>query len=44
MSIMRTMLNNTLWWVSIQTTLRILFGLCLWGSYALSSFLVGAAG
>jgi hypothetical protein len=35
------MLNNTLWWVSIQTTLRILFGLCLWGSYALSSFLAG---
>jgi hypothetical protein len=38
------MLNSTLWWVSIQTTLRILFGLSLWGSYALSSFLSAAAG
>jgi hypothetical protein len=38
------LLNSTLWWVSIQTTLRILFGLCLWGSYALSSYLVALAG
>lgn len=30
------LLNNTLWWVTIQTTLRILFGLCLWGTYAVS--------
>ncbi|MFO0841336.1 MAG: hypothetical protein U0797_02910 [Gemmataceae bacterium] len=29
------LLNNTLWWVSAQAVLRILFGLCLWSSYAL---------
>jgi hypothetical protein len=28
------LLNNTLWWVSMQTTLRITFGLCLWASFA----------
>jgi hypothetical protein len=28
------MLNNTLWWVVIQTGLRILCGLSLWGTYA----------
>jgi hypothetical protein len=28
------MLNSTLWWVSIQTGLRIAFGLSLWLSYA----------
>jgi hypothetical protein len=28
------LLHTTLRWVSIQTTLRISFGLCLWGSYA----------
>ncbi len=38
------LLNSTLWWVSIQTTLRILFGLCLWGSYALRGYLVALAG
>lgn len=27
------MLNVTLWWMSIQTGLRILFGIALWGSY-----------
>jgi hypothetical protein len=36
----RALLNSTLWWVSIQTTLRILFGLCLWSSYAMRSWLV----
>jgi hypothetical protein len=30
-----TLLNNTLWWVSVQTVLRILFGLLLWSSCAL---------
>jgi hypothetical protein len=29
------MLNNTLWWVVLQTGLRIGFGLSLWGTYAL---------
>jgi hypothetical protein len=29
------MLNSTLWWVSIQTGLRIAFGLSLWTTYAL---------
>jgi hypothetical protein len=39
-----TLLNNTLWWVSVQTTLRILFGLCLWSSYALRSSLAERLG
>jgi hypothetical protein len=30
------MLNFTLWWVVVQTGLRILFGLSLWLTYALS--------
>jgi hypothetical protein len=34
------MLNSTLWWVSIQTGLRIAFGLSLWGSYALHDWLL----
>jgi hypothetical protein len=29
------LLNTTLWWVTVQTTLRIACGLALWGSYAL---------
>ncbi len=29
------MLNSNLWWVTIQTGLRILCGLSLWGTYAL---------
>jgi hypothetical protein len=29
------MLNATLWWVSVQTALRIAFGLTLWSSYVL---------
>jgi hypothetical protein len=33
------LLNNTLWWVVSQTVLRILFGLALWGSYALGPWL-----
>jgi hypothetical protein len=33
------LLNNTLWWVTIQTMLRILFGLCLWGSYLVLHFM-----
>lgn len=33
------LLNSTLWWVAIQATLRILFGLSLWGSYAARSWL-----
>jgi hypothetical protein len=30
------MLNSTLWWISLQTGLRISCGLSLWGSWALS--------
>jgi hypothetical protein len=33
------LLNATLWWMTIQTTLRIAFGLTLWGSYALHGWL-----
>ncbi|MFO0927669.1 MAG: hypothetical protein U0736_11620 [Gemmataceae bacterium] len=33
------LLHNTAWWVSMQTTVRIVFGLTLWGSYALQSAL-----
>jgi hypothetical protein len=33
------MLNNNLWWVIIQTGLRILCGLSLWGTYALEPWL-----
>lgn len=33
-------LNVTLWWTSIQTGLRILYGLALWLTYALSPWLV----
>jgi hypothetical protein len=29
-------LNSSLWWMSIQTTLRLLFGLSLWLTYAFS--------
>lgn len=32
-------LSRTLWWVSIQTGLRILFGLSLWLTYALGRYL-----
>ena len=35
------LLNSTLWWVVAQTGLRILFGLALWGSYALEPWLRG---
>jgi hypothetical protein len=31
--------NATLWWTTTQTTLRIAFGLSLWGSYALQGVL-----
>jgi hypothetical protein len=34
------LLNRTLWWVSLQTGLRIAFGLSLWASYALHSWLL----
>jgi len=33
------LLEQTLWWVSQQTFLRILFGLCLWSSYASQGWL-----
>jgi hypothetical protein len=33
------MLNFTLWWVVVQTGLRIAFGLSLWGTYALEPWL-----
>jgi hypothetical protein len=33
------LLNSTLWWVTIQTALRIACGLSLWGSYALQDVL-----
>jgi hypothetical protein len=32
-------LNSTLWWVTVQTGLRIAFGLSLWVSYALHDWL-----
>ena len=32
-------LNSTLWWVAIQTGLRIAFGLSLWTAYALAPYL-----
>ncbi|MFM7148778.1 MAG: hypothetical protein ACKO23_02950 [Gemmataceae bacterium] len=35
------LLNNSLRWVSIQTGLRILLGMSIWGSYVLSLFLGG---
>jgi hypothetical protein len=35
------LLNSTLWWVVGQTGLRILFGLALWGTYALEPWLRG---
>jgi hypothetical protein len=38
------LLNSTLWWVSIQTGLRIAFGLSLWASYALHDWLRALAG
>jgi hypothetical protein len=34
------LLNSTLWWVSIQTGLRILFGLSLWSSFAIHTWLL----
>jgi hypothetical protein len=30
------LLNNTLWWVTVQVGLRIAFGLALWSTWALS--------
>src|SRR5437763_457131 len=33
------LLNTTLWWVSIQTGLRIAYGLSLWATYALEPWL-----
>jgi hypothetical protein len=33
------LLNNTLWWVVVQTGLRIAYGLSLWGTYALEPWL-----
>ncbi len=33
------LINYNLWWMSIQTGLRISFGLALWGSYALEPWL-----
>ena len=30
------LLNTTLWWMAVQTTLRLLFGLSLWLTYAFS--------
>jgi hypothetical protein len=30
------MINSSLWWVVVQTVLRILFGLSLWGTWALA--------
>ncbi len=38
------LINYNLWWMSIQTSLRIAFGLSLWGSYALEHWLRGAHG
>ena len=29
-------LNSSLWWMAVQTTLRLLFGLSLWLTYAFS--------
>ena len=33
------LLNYTLWWISVQTGLRIAYGLSLWGAYALEPWL-----
>lgn len=30
----RGLLNRNLWWISLQAALRVLFGLCLWISWA----------
>jgi hypothetical protein len=38
------LLHSTLWWFSVQTSLRIGFGLSLWLSYALQDWLRGLAG
>jgi hypothetical protein len=38
------LLNTTLWWVVVQTGLRIAFGLSLWVSYALEGWLRTLAG
>lgn len=38
------LLNNTLWWVSIQAALRILFGLTLWSTYACQRWIIQFAG
>jgi hypothetical protein len=38
------LLNTTLWWVSVQTALRIAFGLSLWGTYAFQDWLRRLAG
>jgi hypothetical protein len=35
------LLNYSLWWIVIQTGLRIAFGLALWGSFALEPWLRG---
>ena len=34
-----TLLNSTLWWVTVQTILRIACGLSLWGGYAIQDVL-----
>ncbi len=33
------LINYTLWWVSIQTGLRMAYGLSLWGTWALEPWL-----
>jgi hypothetical protein len=33
------MLNSTLWWVVTQAGLRFAYGLSLWATYALDSWL-----
>jgi hypothetical protein len=38
------LLNSTLWWFSVQTALRIAFGLSLWTSFALEGWLRGLLG
>jgi hypothetical protein len=38
------LLHTTMWWVSIQTTLRIVFGLALWTTFALEGVLRAAVG
>jgi hypothetical protein len=38
------LLNTTLWWVVVQTGLRIAFGLSLWLSFALQPWLLTLAG